>query len=79
MQHLTKSLATTIHANIIRLINKKSNNILRNRNQQHDNKRNFDSNNNSKRKSQHNNKEKFKFLNKEYIREIQYVNLITTN
>ena len=50
MQHLIKLFVITIYVNIIRLISKKLINFLRNRNQQHNNKRNFDSNSSSKQK-----------------------------
>ena len=75
MRYLVELLAITIRANIIRLTSRKSNNISKNQSQQYDERRILSANRRLKQKSKHKNKEKFKFLDKEHIKEMQYISL----
>ena len=78
MRHLIEQLVIIIRVNITKLTSKKSNNILKNQSQQHNDKKMLNANKRSKQKPKHKSKKKFKFLDKKHIKEMQYVSSIAT-
>ncbi len=78
MQYLVKQNTITTYTKFVQKTKKNLNSFLENYLFLNNNRKKFSASRHLKQKLQHKNKKKFKFLNKKYIKEIQYISSIAT-